>query len=112
MKLDEFKSKTSGNSKSNSMENVRIRNKVKTLISEYCNDSKLKSFTKEDIIEVVIDECIKDAKHFRHDMLDMKLTTNNVMYLNQLKIQLLTPIEVEKEVINIQPSEAFEELPF
>ena len=79
--------------KNGALDNIKIKKGIDQLIQTYSNNPYFKRYTKDEIIKVVIDECIIDAQNNSNELLDFTLGERHINYLNQLRRDLLKPVE-------------------
>ena len=71
--------------KSGATTNVKIKNAIDRLVTQYTNELAFKNYTREQIYDVVIEECITDCTTNSKDMLNITLNMSNIPYLRQLQ---------------------------
>ena len=82
MKVEHYKMHQQGH-----ILNVKIKNAIDKLVNKYINDRWFIGYTREEIYDVVIDECIQDCKDKTNFMLDITLGEHTIPYLQTLKKQ-------------------------
>jgi hypothetical protein len=86
MKLETLKRLQTGN-----ITNIKIKNFVDKLVKQYSNnDTGFREYSREEILNTVVDECIIDATNNSDEMLGIKLNTSNIEFLKSMKVDSAT----------------------
>lgn len=86
MKLDTLKRLQTGN-----IANIKIKNYVDKLVKKYSNnDTGFREYSREEILNTVVDECIIEATNNSDEMLGIKLNPSNIEFLKTMKVDSAT----------------------
>jgi hypothetical protein len=91
MKLESYNKLKTG-----ATNNIKIKHGIQQLVKEYQQDYAFSKYTREDIYEVVVEQCIEDCNNSSNEMLGFTLYPYNKGYLNQLLQQNKVPVWVEE----------------